>query len=122
LPRKSSFTASATATFAAIASGLDSICQASVGPTVFGINWMVTSITTTTTSTGTEFNRSSELIVYQDAITPSAQMFGTFNADNDVATGEFYIPTLSKLVFVWQHGDVGTVATVIIRGNVESDR
>src|SRR3954469_21400619 len=101
------FSVSVSATFAA--NGDDSICRASIGPTVFGYAWDVSSITTTSTSTTTQYGRTSELLVYQDSESPSSQLFGTGNADNDVATGEFHIPTLSKLVFVWSHGDVGAI-------------
>lgn len=99
-----------------------SVARAQLGPTVYGIDWRVQSIVTTTSSTQTQYG-SSQLIVYQGQESPTSQLFGSYSGDNDVASGdEYYVMNLDRLVFVWTKGDIGSFATAIIRGVVEDAR
>jgi hypothetical protein len=112
---------SVSATFVSDGAG-SSIARAQIGPTVFGIKWHVQSVATQTTSDRSEFG-SSQLLVYQDTETPSRFLYGSFNADGDVASGgETALETLSKLVLVWTQGNIGSIATATIRGTVEDSR
>jgi hypothetical protein len=112
---------SVSTTFVADGSG-GSIARAQTGPTVFGTAWHITSVASQTTSTMTEYG-SSQLLVYQDTETPSRYLYGTYNAENDVASGdETVLGTLSKILLVWTRGDIGSIATATIRGFVEDQR
>jgi hypothetical protein len=113
---------SISATFVSDGAG-GSVARAAIGPTVYGTTWHVTAVSTQTTSTQASFG-SAQLLVYQDSETPSRYLFGSFSADNDVATGdgEVLLMTLSKLSMVWTKGDIGSIATAVLRGTVEDMR
>jgi hypothetical protein len=119
--RKYPLDLSITATFISDGAG-GSIARAQVGPSVFGTIWHVTAVATQTTSDTTQFG-SSQLLVYQDTESPSRFLYGSFNAESDVASGdETTLMTLSKLLFVWTKGNIGATAIAIVRGTVEDAR
>lgn len=113
---------SVSATFQGDGTGLGSIAQASLGPTIYGSSWVVTSMVTSTNSDGTEFG-TSELRVYQGFVTPSSLRASSWTADNDQFGGErIELRTLDSLTFVWTKGNIGSVATVILRGEIVGRR
>lgn len=90
----------------------DGIARASTGPTVFGTKWEVTRLVTSTTSVA-----DTTLKVYLNSETPSALVDSTYLANNDVSeTNSIMLATLDKLVFVWEGGTPGAVATGIVTG------
>ena len=120
--RKYPLDISVTAVFVDDGTGNGSVARAQIGPTVYGTKWHVTSVSTQTTSDTTQYG-SSQLLVYQDTESPSRYLYGSFNAENDTASGdETELQTLSNLLFVWTKGNIGATAIAVIRGWVEDAR
>lgn len=95
--------------------GANGEARAILGPVVFGTDWTVKRIVTTTTSV-----LESVLNVYFNVESVSSRIDGTYSGNKDVDDAEIPLRTLDKLVFVWQNGTPGAVATVILSGEVQA--
>lgn len=99
-----------------------SIATAILGPTVYGHSWIVTSMVTSTTSADTTLG-TTELRVYQGYVNPSSLRASSWTADNDQFGGErIELRTLENLVFEWKNGQVGSIATAVVRGEIQDVR
>jgi hypothetical protein len=96
------------------------IATAVTGPSVYGSKWNVTKIRTITNSTQTL--GASSLQIYRGTITQSNTFDNTDNADNDTDTCDESFIAGDFLTFVWTNGDIGSVATAVISGTIETGR
>lgn len=84
-----------------------------LGPTAYGVEWFVSLMASTTTST-TETN----LNVYRQTETPSALIANSRKANGDFNDDEIRLRNLEKLVFVWTGGTPNALATINLEGEV----
>lgn len=102
--------ASASATFDA-----NGQARATLGPSVYGVRWTITKMVTTTTSVD-----SATLKVYLNVVSEASIVDTTGSANADVSDDVgIVLETSDKLIFVWELGTPGTVATIVIYGRQE---
>lgn len=94
--------------------GANGQARASIGPTVYGTDWIVKRMVTTTSST-----LESQQNVYFNVESASSLIDGTYSGNSDTDDTEIPLHTLDKLVFVWTNGTPGAVATAILSGDIQ---
>jgi hypothetical protein len=96
----------------------DGTARAVTGPQKYGDRWVVTGLSSTTTSAS-----ETKLTVYRGTDMPSARLAGTYSGNNDNASGDpIDVPSQDKLVFVWENATPGATCTCTISGDLYSER
>lgn len=87
-----------------------------LGPQVYGVVWHVTRMVTSVSGTA---EISCRLSVYRQTETPSNMVDGTFVAGQDVSETDLPLRGGEVLVFVWEDGPAGAVATITLSGEIQ---
>lgn len=98
--------------------GPDGIARAELGPKVYGHEWAVTRLTTTTN----DFANRNELHVYLNGESLGQMVAGSYNANQDFNDDDFTLQTLDRLIIVWSKCTPGTFCTFQLQGVIKDRR
>lgn len=91
------------------------IARTEAGPTIYGVEWTVESMTTNVSGSALK----PTLDVYLQTETPTAAIAHSRDATRDTNDDERRLRNLEKLVFVWRNGTPGAVAVIVLEGEIE---
>lgn len=98
--------------------GADGIARSRIGPTVYGHEWHVSRLVT---STNDSTNRN-ELRIYLNGESPNRLIAGTYNANQDFNEDDFTLQTLDALIPVWSLCVPGTICVLTVQGTIRDKR
>lgn len=92
--------------------------MASLGPERYGDVWTVRLMTTQNDASTTDI----QLRVYRNNESPGAMVDSTYSGRQATSPTELELRAGEKLIFVWSKGDIGTLCTVRVEGDMYSGR
>ncbi len=98
--------------------GADGFARARIGPQIFGHEWHVTRIATTTS----DFINRNELRVFLNGESLGQMVAGSYNANQDFNEDDFTLQTLDVLICVWSGCAPGTICTLQLQGTIKDRR
>lgn len=109
---------SAMATFTDDGQG-GTVARASLAPTVFGTQWFIKRVVISTTSNA---DVASRFYMYRNSESPANMVDGSYDGDQDTNETDIFLNTLDTLLFRWEGGSLGSLATVVLGGEMETGR
>lgn len=96
----------------------DGIARGRIGPQVYGHEWRVSRIVTTTN----DFVNRNDLKVYLNGESQNRMIAGTYNGNQDFNEDDFTLQTLDFLIAVWSGCAEGTDCTLQLQGTITDRR
>lgn len=97
---------------------VNGIARARIGPQVYGHEWHVSRIVTTTN----DFINRNELKIYLNGEALGRIIAGTYNANQDFNEDDFTLQTLDTLIAVWEKCAESTICTLQLQGTIKDKR